>query len=671
MRLLDTTTLRLRTFHEPRLPEYAILSHTWISDEDEVSLQELRSLNDNALSCQCGKDSRDERTREKEGYAKIVSFCRLAKQDGFDFAWVDTCCIDKANSTELSEAINSMYRWYRTSKTCYVYLADVPPVDRLADEPFSLFKGSRWFKRGWTLQEMLASQRLKYFARDWNLIGVTVRGNHSNQLFSVPVENCQCTVIFPGTRCVEPEVAEASGIRLEHLSTFDPQSTGSDYVSVAERMSWAANRETTRLEDVAYSLLGIFNIDMPLMYGEGQKAFMRLQEEIIKHSVDKTILAWDRNDLYINLIKHSGDNQNGTWDHDDYSIDQLLAPSPQYFRFTDFAVTTRFDQFEEVHQISSQALVTHLDVADHPKCKDTLVARLDDAHSLLPFLLPSETRAHQTLLVLSTASRRRANEAWWWDWVDWILSTQDADTYQPQELALSDLAKLQGRPWAFRRRRLCIIRWRTEPRRRRQGDREPLHVPKSPVWSNLLVLTLMSYTLFLYLAAYYWLPSFLAVCSSYLMIVKVRRQRRHLYAGEMAELTDRVKIAPYLRITLGVPVLLGVTGLIVAGPKGSPPRWHGRTPLWIEVSFLAMFSFNVSPLVWTIVHRFRLRGTLNGIEIHSQCLPNASRRAVKEQRASEPLPPLPNQVLPMWHIRTDKLKSLSRMKGKFSAGATT
>src|ERR1700748_1462990 len=123
MRLLDTSTLQLHTFHEPNLPSYAILSHTWISEDEEVTFQELQSLND-SLQCRCGKNDRDQRIRGKKGYDKIASFCRLANDDGLKYAWVDTCCIDKSSSSELSEAINSMYRWYHLSTICYVYLAD-------------------------------------------------------------------------------------------------------------------------------------------------------------------------------------------------------------------------------------------------------------------------------------------------------------------------------------------------------------------------------------------------------------------------------------------------------------------------------------------------------------------------------------------------------------------
>ena len=291
MRLLHTSTLRLCSFYEPKLPKYAILSHTWLGDDDEVTYQELQSLTAN-LQCQCNKNARDQCIRDKKGYAKILSFCRLAKSDGFQYAWVDTCCIDKSSSNELSEAINSMYRWYKYSDVCYVYMVDVPTVDYAADEPLSQFRDSRWFKRGWTLQELLAPEKIKYLAQDWSLIGVTVWW--SSYLRDSSNSSCYCSSVFPHARCLESEVAESSGIRIKHLRNFEPQSTYSNYVCIAERMSWAATRKTSRLEDMAYSMLGIFNINLPLIYGEGQQAFIRLQEEIIRQSDDKTILAWRR-----------------------------------------------------------------------------------------------------------------------------------------------------------------------------------------------------------------------------------------------------------------------------------------------------------------------------------------------------------------------------------------
>jgi len=179
----------------------------------------------------------------------------------------DIVCIDKSSSAELSEAINSMFKWYRQSEVCYAYLEDVPP----SPEPLGTtgktismlgpaFAASRWFRRVWTLQELLAPSRVRFFDNKWGEIGE--RGDLSSVLEDV-------TGIEAGV--------------LNGASFAD--------ISIGHRMSWASQRETTRAEDMAYSLLGIFNINMPLLYGEGHKAFIRLQEAIMNQSEDQSILA--------------------------------------------------------------------------------------------------------------------------------------------------------------------------------------------------------------------------------------------------------------------------------------------------------------------------------------------------------------------------------------------
>jgi hypothetical protein len=199
----------------------------------------------------------DLRKRQLGHYAggiKIIRACQHARQAGIDWIWIDTCCIDKTSSAELSEAINSMYRWYRQSKVCYAFLDHTPWTE------------SDWFERGWTLQELLAPGDVHFLDANWELVGTRVSS--------------------------AAMISERTGIDAE-LLRGSPSSMLSQY-SVAQRMAWAANRKTTRLEDRAYSLLGLFDVTMPLIYGEGERAFERLQEQIIQSSDDQTILAWDR-----------------------------------------------------------------------------------------------------------------------------------------------------------------------------------------------------------------------------------------------------------------------------------------------------------------------------------------------------------------------------------------
>lgn len=152
MRLLNTTTRTLHSFAPSNIPKYAILSHTWRRNNDEeVTLQELGTWS----------------AKRKPGYNKIVGACNRDQKDGWDFIWIDTCSIDKPSSAELSGAINSMFRWYERSEVCYVFLEDVSTTNADDDE----FKNSRWFSRGWTLQELLAPSNVHFYNKEWKHIG--------------------------------------------------------------------------------------------------------------------------------------------------------------------------------------------------------------------------------------------------------------------------------------------------------------------------------------------------------------------------------------------------------------------------------------------------------------------------------------------------------------------
>ena len=242
MRLINTSTLALEEFIN-KVPKYAILSHTW--GDGEVTFAEMMWEHSQDAIVGFAATSKPANLRDKAGYQKITSFCDVAKKDGFEWAWVDTCCIDKTSSAELSEAINSMYAWYAAAAVCYVYLVDVEPLPsewHLEPDPAATasFLASRWFLRGWTLQELLAPRYLEFFAQDWSRIGSNLG--------------------------LETLVSAKTGIRIGVLQ----KEVSISRCSAAERMSWAAPRQTTREEDTAYSLMGIFNVHMPLLYGEGK-----------------------------------------------------------------------------------------------------------------------------------------------------------------------------------------------------------------------------------------------------------------------------------------------------------------------------------------------------------------------------------------------------------------
>ncbi|KAK4618071.1 Vegetative incompatibility protein HET-E-1 [Fulvia fulva] len=256
MRLIHVYNLELRGVVDP--PPYAILSHRWTNKE--LSYQAYH-----------GCINQDSPTSRKVlNFCKAIRAANTTRQDGeplLEWAWVDTCCIDKASSSELSEAINSMWSWYEKSASCYAYLVDVPWCENRA-ELLANFRESNWFRRGWTLQELLAPKKVIFYTSDWQIIGFSPGSN----LQDVEMLEALCT---------------ASGIDLPYIS--HAQSIFS--ACVAEKMSWASGRTTTRSEDTAYCLLGIFGVHMPLLYGEGEDAFIRLQQEIIRQSNDESIFA--------------------------------------------------------------------------------------------------------------------------------------------------------------------------------------------------------------------------------------------------------------------------------------------------------------------------------------------------------------------------------------------
>ncbi|GAW21828.1 hypothetical protein ANO14919_113530 [Xylariales sp. No.14919] len=346
MWLLNTTTIELKSFSEDKIPEYAILSHTW--GYDEVLFEDVYK-------------KPVEQWKDKVGGVKVLKFVELASQRGINYVWVDPCCIDKRSSSELSEAINSMFKWYRNSRICYAYLSDVlstgeedstddgstdgesidgedlieedqrdyvrmighrrrvrhskrvqrgkkalqnmmdrrngkiqpewkeaPPLDTVP------FEKSRWFKRGWTvryayiylvlliceahqalltfkqLQELIAPSKVQFWNREWSNIGSRSRWSGTISLI---------------TGIDESVLKTSLGLR------FYPQ-------SVHTKMTWAQGRETTREEDGAYSLMGLFQVNMPLLYGEGCRAFHRLFDEIIKKTGDQSILLQESREIF-------------------------------------------------------------------------------------------------------------------------------------------------------------------------------------------------------------------------------------------------------------------------------------------------------------------------------------------------------------------------------------
>lgn len=241
MRLLQIDSndrIRLTNDLLHNIPPYAILSHTWGADHDECTFEDLR----------------DGTGTSKPGYAKILFCGQQARKDELEYFWVDSVCINKSNHAELSEAINSMFRWYQGADMCYVYLTDVSVKEpdrhtEIEDSLTPALRKSRWFTRGWTLQELLAPNCVEFFSREGAYLG--------------------------SKRSLRETIQEITGVPVAAL-----EKAPLNRFSVDERMHWASNRDTTRLEDKVYCLLGIFGVFMSPIYGEGEHAWTRLMDAI-------------------------------------------------------------------------------------------------------------------------------------------------------------------------------------------------------------------------------------------------------------------------------------------------------------------------------------------------------------------------------------------------------
>ena len=296
MWLLDTEKIHLRWFSNPADVSYAILSHVWGSNEQ--TFQDTPRVHSSGSRGVLYR-ARDRMFRPPSH--KIRDACAKARHDGFRWLWIDTCCIDKSNSTELSEAINSMYAWYQGAAMCYALLDDVPNLrEEDPRKTTSAFRRSKWYTRGWTLQELIAPRAVIFLSKDWEAIGAK--------------------------RILADLIEEVTGIDRRVLT----HKRKPEDVSVACRMSWAAGRETTRIEDQAYCLMGIFGVYMSTIYGEGGHAFVRLQEEIIRKSSDQSIFAWGS----ILDDYHSGQLVTNAQVHDyepQAEVETLFASSPADF----------------------------------------------------------------------------------------------------------------------------------------------------------------------------------------------------------------------------------------------------------------------------------------------------------------------------------------------------
>ncbi|KAH9851048.1 hypothetical protein C2E23DRAFT_886801 [Lenzites betulinus] len=316
-RFLDTTTGRYVWIDDPSSVRYAILSHTWRREADGgeqsyTNIRELQTEVDETVpqvialppTASSGPSIESPCTSILDHprlSAKIKNICKVAREAGYKLVWVDSACIDKTSSAELSEAINSMYEWYRLADVCYAYLADVPDDGVPPTAPTSTFRKSYWHRRGWTLQELIAPGHVVFLTCTWKFLGTKIGLASTLQIIT--------------------------GIQFSILVGRDSVFS----ISISKRLGWAALRYTTRVEDEAYSLMGLFDVHMPPIYGEGRKAFLRLQEEIIKTSPDQSIFAWGSTCT----LKALGTAQNrNTTSPEGLPEQGLLASSAREYRYT-------------------------------------------------------------------------------------------------------------------------------------------------------------------------------------------------------------------------------------------------------------------------------------------------------------------------------------------------
>ncbi|KAI0355784.1 hypothetical protein OH77DRAFT_311714 [Trametes cingulata] len=394
MRLIHTKTGRFHVVDDPRTIRYAILSHVWARVGEhhypEPTFQDIRRIQEtHDAQNSTGTSSVLAHLPEK-----IRRFCEVAAEHDYDYAWADMCCIDKTSSSELSEALNSMYDWYRYAGICYVFLHDVPTVTTAAELETrgSAFRNSRWHRRGWTLQELLAPSVVVFLSSEWRIIGTK--------------------------RTLADLIQSITRIDRDVLTFRRPL----EQFSVACRMSWAASRETSREEDEAYSLMGIFGVNMPTTYGEGRYAFIRLQEEIMKHISDQTIFAWgavlpEHNFSFHppRIYRPSSDRLTEYFSVSTSSPDQfLLASSPKDFRYSSGVVSIPWDEFMRILRAPSEMRPTYTTTSYGVRARLPLLGvRAKDSHTNAPTciaLLACKDAAGNVMTLLLRSQPQRPDE---------------------------------------------------------------------------------------------------------------------------------------------------------------------------------------------------------------------------------------------------------------------
>lgn len=292
IRLLNVDTLQLAEFADLNTPDYAILSHRWTQGQ-ELKLDDLKKS---------PSESTNLFGRKRAGALKLKGACIVTRRHGLQWIWIDSSCIDKSNNSELSEAINSMYSWYKHAKVCLTYLSDV-----VLSDPDETFENSKWFDRCWTLQELIAPHDVEFYDANWNLLGT--KSSLRSRIFDITG--------------IDTKVLDGGDI-----NTI-PIGCRMSWVSSRKQSGVVASRVATCVEDEAYSLLGLFDVNIPLLYGEKRKAFKRLQEAILETVNDPSIFAWNSSSMAECHEKLARFRSLDNWDEEKR---KLLAGTPGDFQ---------------------------------------------------------------------------------------------------------------------------------------------------------------------------------------------------------------------------------------------------------------------------------------------------------------------------------------------------
>ncbi|KAI0761358.1 hypothetical protein BD413DRAFT_245063 [Trametes elegans] len=260
MRLIHTRTGSLHWIDKPSHGSYAIVSCLW-SPENDRSYQDILHCQNTRSTSPMAADTDQEPTLDPRLSPLIQNACQVVSEAGYGYVWFQSCCVDRINGAELSDALNSLWDWYSNVGTCFAYLADVPPGDQVFG-PDSQFRRSEWHQDAWTLQALVAPRNVVFLARDWSVLGT--KGSLASPLEAITA-------------------VDRAVLKGEHSARE---------ASVARRMWWASRRHFPCPEDEAYALLGLFDVNIPVTYGEGVHAFMQLQEEIFRSTADQTLFAW-------------------------------------------------------------------------------------------------------------------------------------------------------------------------------------------------------------------------------------------------------------------------------------------------------------------------------------------------------------------------------------------